>query len=92
MKSQQYLDEVNHIDIKLRSQRPSAESIRVAKLESQYVDMLKAQYPEAKEIRACIRFYNHGEFGDGSIPAEPEMMCVIFDNETKYISLNELTH
>jgi len=91
MKNQQYTDEVNHIDIKLRATRPSSESIRVKELESKYVEILKTNYPEAKEIRACLKFYNHGEFGDGSIPKENEMMCVILDNETKYISLNELT-
>jgi hypothetical protein len=90
MKSQQYNDEVNHIDIKLRSNRPSAESIRVIELETQYSKILKSKYPDSKEIRACIKFYNHGEFGVGDIPAEDEMMCVILENETKYISLNEL--
>jgi hypothetical protein len=91
MKTQQYTDEVNHIDLKLRATRPSSESIRVKELEAKYADLLKTQYPEAKEIRACLQFYNHGEFGDGSIPAEKEMMCVILENETRYISLNELT-
>lgn len=92
MNSQNYNDEVAHIDLNLRSKRPSAESIRVADLEALYTDQLKAKYPDAKEIRACLKFYNHAEFGEGALPSEDEMMCVIFTSETKYISLNDLAH
>lgn len=91
MNSQNYNDEVTHIDLNLRSKRPSAESVRVSELEALYTDQLKAKYPDAKAIHACIEFYNHAAFGDGSLPAEKEMMCVIIANETKYISLNDLT-
>lgn len=54
MSNQNYNDEVNHIDLKLNQNRPSAGSVRVLQLETKYSEVLRKQYPDAKSIKACV--------------------------------------
>jgi hypothetical protein len=90
MSNQNYLDEVNHIDLKLRSKYPSAEEVRVLELEAQFTEMLKKQYPDAKSIKACVADYNYTEFGI-DVPDYDEMMIVKTEGKIHYIPIDEIT-
>lgn len=58
--SQQYLDEVNAIDLELKRNYRSKESIRYDEIMEQYVPAVRAKYPDAKRVEPIIKWWNHG--------------------------------
>lgn len=83
------MEEIAAIDRKLARQYKSAERARYDEIMAKYVPAVREQYPAAKRIEPIIKWWNHGEFDLGLMPAnEKEGIAVDLGDKQIFIKIN----
>lgn len=84
------MDEVNAIDLELKRNYRSNESVRYDEIMDKYVPSVRAKYPDAKRIEPIIKWWNHGINIDLMPIGVDEGIAVELEDRWVFVGLEEV--